>query len=347
MGPSSHISGSDGSPNRPRTPRGGVPTGACFANGRACVATGLILLLSGCARPAPQPDDSRLRLVSTAPNLTEIVCALGAGDLLAGRTESCDYPPEIVPRVPVTGGFGTPYLEPLLAARPTHVLETVLADPDFARRLGALHIPVVHVPCTRLDEIPGAILQLGGLTGRAAEAQRLAGAIRDGIGAARADNAARGQRPRVLLLFAPDTPITAGRNAFVSELLELAGGDNVAGSLIIDYYHVSLEWVITQDPDILLCLFETRARDPYTLFEPQTGWSALSAVRQRRVYTVADLSTVSRPGPRVLAGLAQLKALLARDEARPRLGVPLPDVTAPAHSDTNAQMHSRTNELTH
>jgi iron complex transport system substrate-binding protein len=241
------------------------------------------------------------------------VCAIGAGDLLVGRTESCDYPPDAVRRVPVTGGFGTPYLEPLLAARPTHVLKTVLADPELTRRLESLRIPVVHVPCTRLDEIPVALGQLGALTGHTAEAQRLTDTIRAGIDRARAEGAALNRRPSVLLLFAPDTPITAGRNAFISELLELAGGTNVGASSLSDYYHVSLEWLILQNPDIILCLFDTPACEPYTLFNNQVGWKALSAVQQRRVYTVADLNTVSRPGPRVLEGLAQLIQVLSVD----------------------------------
>lgn len=276
------------------------------------------LLLAGCARrqqPA-QPEPSGLRLVSTAPHLTECLFAIGAGGLLAGRTESCDHPPEGVARIPVTGGFGTPWLEPLLAARPTHVLETVLADPEIARRLRALGIPVVHVPCTRLDEIPAALRQLGTLTGHAAQAEPLADAITAGLAAARTDTARLTCRPRVLLLFAPDTPITAGRHAFIAELLECAGGANIGRDSAIDYYHVSLEWIITQDPDLLLCVFDTAGRDPLTLFTPQLGWNALRAVRDRRVYAIPDLSAASRPGPRVLEGLAQLQTLLADDARR-------------------------------
>ena len=280
---------------------------------RRAALTLCAVLLCGCAREAPPPAAAGLRLVSTAPNLTECVCAIGAGDLLVGRTEACDYPPETVRRVPVTGGFGTPYLEPLLAARPTHVLETVLAEPDVSRRLQALHIPVVHVPCTGLGEIPEALRQLGALAGHLPEARCLAGRIEAGLAAARAEGAALTRRPRVLLLFAPDTPITAGRNAFISELLELAGGANIGGASAADYYHVSLEWVMLQNPDMILCLFETPASDPCTLFASQTGWSALDAVRRRRVYAMADLNTVSRPGPRVLEGLAQLKDVLSRD----------------------------------
>lgn len=283
---------------------------------RLAVFGGIALLLSGCSHSATQPDDSHLRLVSTAPNLTECVFAVGAGDLLVGRTESCDFPPGSVDRIPITGGFATPYVEPLLAARPTHVLETVLADPDIRRRLDALHIPVVHVPCTRLDEIPGAVRQIGTLTHHDAEAQPLAAALRAGIDAARAENRCPTSCPRVLLLFSPDAPITAGRNAFVSELLRLAGGSNLGDESAIDYYHISLEWLLKRDPDIILCLFESSAQEPVTLFQKQTGWSALSAVRNRRVYTVPHLDTVCRPGPRLLEGLADLKRVLQLDSSR-------------------------------
>jgi len=277
----------------------------------------VLLLLAGCSRISQQPEGvGPLRIVSTAPNLTECVCAIGAGDLLVGRTESCDYPPEELRHVPVTGGFGTPYLEPLLATHPTHVLETVLADPEIKRQLQALKVPTVHVPCTRLEEIPDALCQLGTLTGHEDQANRLAESIRTGIGLARAEASKPAHRPRVFLLFAPDTPITAGRNTFISGLLELAGGTNIGKASTIDYYHVSLEWLLQENPDIILCLFETPADEPVSRLATQTGWSSLKAVRERRVYTVRDLATVSRPGPRVLKGLAQLKEVFARDAQR-------------------------------
>ena len=269
-------------------------------------------LLAACSRhPAPPPDAATLRLVSTAPNLTECVFAIGAGDTLVGRTDVCDHPPAAL-AIPATGGFGTPWLESLLTLRPTHVLETVLADPAIRERLAALGIPVVHIPCARLAEIPGALRQLGALTGHTAQADALADAIQRGITAP----PPAPDRPRVLLLFAPDAPITAGRDAFIAELLELAGGINIGRGSTSDYYNISLEWIITQDPDILLCIFETAGRAPASLFTGQTGWKSLRAVREGRVYTVPDLGSVSRPGPRVLEGLAQLKAVLTHDANR-------------------------------
>ncbi|NLG29158.1 MAG: ABC transporter substrate-binding protein, partial [Chloroflexi bacterium] len=272
-------------------------------------------VLAACIRQAPLPTDAGLRLISTAPHLTECLCAIGAAHLLVGRTAACDYPPETVHAIPVIGDFGTPWLEPVLSVRPTHVLETVLSDPALRDRLTALHIPVVHVPCTRLDQIPGALRQLGALCGCSARADRLASDIQCGLERARQTAASRLIRPRVLLLFAPDSPITAGRNAFVAALLEHAGGINIGHGLDADYSRVSLEWIIDQDPDLLLCVFETASR-PVDAYAGQTGWRSLRAVRSGRVYTVSDLNTVSRPGPRVLDGIAQVTAILDRDAER-------------------------------
>ena len=294
---------------------------------RRVVAFWLALALSAltaCIRQDPLPTDSGMRLVSTAPHLTECVCAIGAGHLLVGRTATCDYPPEVVSEISVVGDFAVPWLEPLLAVRPTHVLETVLSDPALRDRLTALNIPVVHVPCTRLDQIPDALRQLGTLCNRSARANQLADEIQSGIERARQAASSRQTRPRVLLLFAPDVSITAGPNAFVTTLLELAGGVSAGHDLEADYPRVSLEWIITQDPDLLLCIFETTL-PPLEVYAGQTGWRSLRAVRSGRVYTVTDLNTVSRPGPRVLDGIAQIKAVLDQDAERFAKQSPAPD----------------------
>jgi len=265
------------------------------------------LALAGCRR-APPPPGGALRLVSTAPNLTEILFAIGAGDCLAGRTDVCDYPPEAA-RVPITGGFANPWLEPLLAAHPTHVLECALENPALEQHLAAHNIPLVHIPCARLRDIPGAILQLGALTGRQAQAQALAERIRAHVSTPGPQPPAP---PSVLLLLAPDTPITAGADTFVSELLTLAGGANAAAHAA-GYHRVSLEWLLARNPDIILCLFDPQGQDPAALFAARTGWKALTAVREGRVKAVPGLDTVLRPGPRVLDGLEQLRSVM-RDE---------------------------------
>lgn len=299
-----------------------TPLGA-FLPLRVCIPTGLIigcvflqlLFGSGCKPSEAMPDPLRLRLASTAPNLTECIFAAGAGPLLVARTECCDYPPE-AQALPITGGFGTPWLEPLLATHATHLLETVLADPGMEQHLAELKINVVHVPCTRLGDIAKALRQIGQLAESQAQAEQCASVIESGLQAAQTELAQTTHRPRVLLLFAPDSPITAGSNAFVAELLELAGGINLGSCETTPYYRISLEWVLTQDPDLLICLFETTHNAPLHFFEQQIGWKSLRAVQAQRVYVPSDLNTISRPGPRVLDGLKQFKTILARDAIR-------------------------------
>jgi len=277
----------------------------------ALAVTGLcaLLPLAGCKRAEPPQGDAP-RLVSLAPNLTEIVFAIGADGLLVGRTDVCDYPPEAA-RIPTVGGFAAPRLEQLLAANPTHILECSLADASVKGLLATLGIPLLHIPCSRLDDIPQAIEHVGELTGQEAQAQPLAEHIRAGLAQARAANTTHAPPPSVLLLFAPDLLITTSTNTFVSELLALAGGTNAAAEVGgTDYFHVSLEWLLARDPDIILCLFDTQGKPPTSLFDTRMCWGSLQAVRNHRVKTLADLNTVLRPGPRVLEGIAQLKACL-------------------------------------
>ncbi|HRU20528.1 MAG TPA: hypothetical protein P5125_09240, partial [Kiritimatiellia bacterium] len=79
----------------------------------ACWLALALSALTACIRQEPLPADSGMRLVSTAPHLTECVYAIGAGHLLVGRTATCDYPPEVVSEIPITGDFAVPWLEPL------------------------------------------------------------------------------------------------------------------------------------------------------------------------------------------------------------------------------------------
>lgn len=275
----------------------------------------LITLCLGC-RPATPPQDAALRLVSTAPNLTEALFAIGAGDLLVGRSSACDHPSPQIAAVPIVGDYAFPWLEPTLAQSPTHILTTIIPDPQLKALLTMSKLELITLPCEELAQIVPTLLQLGQLTEHRTAAQKLAQSIQCGLTEAYARTNHFTRRPRTLLLFAPDTPITAGKRTFVSALWELAGGQNISRQNTAAYYHVSLEWIVQHDPEIILCLFDSSRGNPHTLLAQQMGWQSLSAVQEGRVYTLDNLAPVSRPGPRVLMGLQQFEDLLAHDRAR-------------------------------
>ncbi len=271
-------------------------------------------LFMGCKReasPNPPPAATSLRVVSLAPNITEIVHAIGADDLLVGRSSACDYPPDVVKRVPVVGDFGVPSLEKMLGVKPDLVLFADMADDSFARKLERAELRNARVRCTRLDEIPPAIRLVGILLHRDQPAKALAANLEQAFQDARRNAPPPGQRPSCLVLIWHDPFMAAGRNSFLSDLVTLAGGRNIGDEIDRDYFQASGEWVLARDPDIVLCCVMAGKTPVKELLARQPGWDRLKAMRTGRVFEGFDNNLVLRPGPRVLEGLDILKRCIS------------------------------------
>jgi iron complex transport system substrate-binding protein len=276
----------------------------------------LLAVLAGCSRarpPAPATGD-RPRLVSLAPSLTELVCAIGAADALVGRTSVCNYPADTLAHVPVVGGFGEPSMERLVAARPTVVVEVDLADETMGRRIDALGLRRERIPCSRLDDVPKAARRLGELTGRRAEAEALAAQIERGVAALRHEAAAVTNRPGVFVEIWHDPVMTVGGGSFLSELVWLAGGSNVAAEVSREYFQVSGEWVVARNPDAVLCLYMGGPDGARAGVGRRPGWSGVAAVARGAVYDGFENDAMLRPGPRVLEGIEAMRRRI-RDAA--------------------------------
>jgi len=249
-------------------------------------------------------------VVSLAPNLTEIICALGAGEMLAGRTSACDYPPDIVTNVPIVGGFGKPSLEILLSIDPDLLLEVALEDEGAARKIDELGIVRRRVPCNTVDDIPRAILEIGRLLGRKSKARELA----DGLIAELKDLSRMAshssRRPSVFVEIWHDPLMTAGKGSFVSELVSLAGGRNIGDEVMKEYFKVSSEWVLSRDPEIIVYLGPRGKKTARELTMSRAGWKSIRAVRDGRVCDRLNPDVVTRPGPRVLEGIKQLRSCI-------------------------------------
>ena len=278
----------------------------------------LALALTGCkpaTRPAATPlPTGPVRVVSLTPSITEIICAIGAGDQLVGRTSACDYPPDIVARIPVVGEFGVPSLERVLAAKPDIVLFGDMADESMVQKLARVGLRQARVRCTRLDDVPTAIVAVGKYVHREAQANALAADLQRRIREARERTAPLQQRPRVLVLIWNDPLTAAGRNGFLSDLVTLAGGRNIGDTVDRDYFQVSGEWVIMQDPDIIVCFFMSNGKSGRQTVLGQPGWTGVKAVKTGRVYDGFDNNLVLRPGPRLLEGMESIRRCI--DEKR-------------------------------
>lgn len=280
----------------------------------SCVYIIVTGILAGCSDHAPNhvtQDDRTERVVSLAPSLTEIVCAVGAEDLLVGRTTACDYPPQVATDVPAIGGFGVPSLEMLVSVSPTLVLDVALADESVGRKIENLGLLREQVRCRRLDDIPQAIRHIGRLLGKTKRAQVLAEELETRTAELRKEAAATRERPSVYVEIWHDPMTTAGKRTFLSELIHLAGGHNIGDEVDSEYFQVSPEWVVARNPDIILCFYMARNHGARTLVLTRAGWQQVRAIRNRAVYDGFDNNLILRPGPRVLQGLEALRTTIA------------------------------------
>ncbi len=278
-------------------------------SGILCLFAALIFISGGCARKRELPaGENAPRVISLAPNVTEIICALGAEKMLVGRTSACDYPPGIVKNIPVIGGFGAPSLEALVNLRPTIVIDVDLEDESVAGMIKKIGIKHVRVPCARIDDVPGAIKIIGGMVGADSRADELANNLARQIMEMRSAPGLSGkERPTVFAEIWSDPLMTAGAGSLINEAIALAGGKNIAGEINKEYFSVSAEWVVSRDPDIIICLDFTKTND----VSARTGWAGMKAVRNGRVYSGLDNNLILRAGPRVLDGVGVLRECIS------------------------------------
>jgi len=284
---------------------------AMHSSAKLLVALLLAWSCSACGR-AKAPDAPGVRVVSLAPSLTEIVCAVGASDLLVGRTSACDYPPDVVTNVTVIGEFGKPSLERLLAQSPTLVLSIDLADETVGKKIETLGLHRERIRCRSLDDIPSAVEKVGVLLDRSARASELAARIKKDVDTLRAEAGRLESRPTVYIETWHDPPWTAGKNTFLSELVWLAGGRNIADEIDKEHFQASAEWVLSKNPDIILCLYMSIEGSAKDVVLNRPGWKDVAAVRNGKVFDGFNNDLLLRPGPRVVEGIRELKERISQ-----------------------------------
>jgi iron complex transport system substrate-binding protein len=263
----------------------------------------LLLALTSCAwaahwerddagREVAVPDQVH-RVVSLSPSLTNTVYALGAQSDLVGITNYTVYPPQAAHDKPSVGAVVGPSLEKIVALHP----DMVLALPDFngAETIGGLErigIPVFLFNTGNLSNIYRTVELVGRIMGREREASALIASLRVRESKVRAQSTSK-DKPTVLLVLSMDPLITAGRNAFITEMIQAAGARSVTDDLARDWAQMNVEAVLPRKPDYILLM----KSGPVSLKDMQqrAGWSSLEAVRRGRVIVADDRIQIAAP----------------------------------------------------
>ncbi len=241
------------------------------------------------------------QIISLAPSLTQTVFALGAEDRLVGRTRFCLWPPEAV-AIKSIGGPAVPEIESMLALKPDLILATTLTPIEVVRQIEALGVPIVIFKQEGVEGTFSDMQVIGRLTGTAAQAdaaiQKLEKRRRDL--SEKVD--AIGLRPRTLLLYGVDGLYSAKVGTFPSDMIELAGGDNVVKTTASDWPQLSMESIIEWNPEIILVTLRISGEENKLVdnviagWKEDTRWTTVSAVINQRIYILDD-TLMSVPGP--------------------------------------------------
>lgn len=254
--------------------------------------------------------DPPTRIVSLAPSVTEMLFAIGAGERVVGVTSFCNYPPEAQARPKVGGAF--PNLEVLLSLKPTLVLAPRdFIRPDMVAKLDQLKIPLFILETNSIEDVLRHIQTVGRMLGRTEQSDAVAGDLRRRVADVKTRTAGA-TRPRVFYVLNSDPLMTAGPGSFIHQLIELAGGANVAAGSPVAYPRLSLEEVIRQDPQVILFPVGDDEGIPEQEQERWLRWPTLSAVKQNRFVRIPSV-LLDRPGPRVVDGLERLARQLHPD----------------------------------
>jgi len=246
------------------------------------------------------------RIVSLAPNITEMLFALGLGDKVVGVTEACDYPEEALSK-PKVGGYFATSLETIINQDPDIVLSDG-HDPVSAQ-LENLGTTMVVIQPETIDGILRDIELLGQITGKEAEAKELVAEMQRRIDAVTAKMTGV-ERPTVFYVIDASEvarPWTAGSGSFIDAIIDLAGGMNIASSEG-PYSQFSLEALVSTDPHMIV-VDASHGEAFIPDFGSLPGWKEAGAVKGGRVYTI-DGNLTSRPGPRIVDGLEAMSRLI-------------------------------------
>lgn len=264
------------------------------------------------------------RIVSVAPNLTETVFALGAGDRLVGDTDYCDYPQEANEK-PRVGGPVNPSLEKIVSLTPDLVLATkAINRRETVEALARLGLAIYVTDPTSVDGMIASTERLGDVLHAEKTAAPLIASLRARL--AELDRRLAGvEQRRVLFVVWTEPLISIGRNTFIADALRRAGARS-AVETNEDWPHLSLEEIVHVQPEFLIFAGANagQVQQEIAKLREQPGWRDLDALRLDKIVIVSD--AINRPAPRMLDAIEQMARAL-HPEAFPASGA----APAPAH----------------
>ncbi len=242
--------------------------------------------------------DTIERAVSLAPNLTEIIFAVEAGDKLVGRTSYDNFPLE-AQKIPTVGDTLNPNIENIIALKPQVVLVSTASQIEtFTKQLESQNIAVFITNPNSLVGIYKTIYQIGEIFNKTEKAREVVDNLKQRVAdvEARTDTA---EDIKVFLQISKEPLFTIGKESFLNDLIYRAGGISVTENVATAYPKLSKETALALNPEAIILSDSEDNKEPNEVFKNSP------AVKNNKIFKInADI--ISRPGPRIVDALEQI-----------------------------------------
>ncbi|MFQ5664610.1 MAG: ABC transporter substrate-binding protein [Terriglobia bacterium] len=250
------------------------------------------------------------RIISLAPNLTEIVYALGLEARLVGVTNLCNFPPAARTK-PRVGDVLNPSVERIVELRPDLVLGTTAGNRRATvEALEHVGLPLYGINPRSVENIFTSIQHVAELAGVPHAGEKLVARLRARLGTLEA-RLRKTRAPRVLFVLWLEPLITVGNDTFLNDVLQRARADSITAHLALAWPRLSVEEVIERNPGYLVFPRTESIQKRWARLAGEAPWRQLEATRHDRIVWLDE--AILRPGPRIVEALEELARALHPD----------------------------------
>lgn len=255
------------------------------------------------------------RIIVLGPSLVEIFFSIGEGSKIIGVDESSDYPEE-VKKIKKVASFNSINYEEIVSLSPDLI---VMWSSGFSfskiKKIKDLGIPVFLSQSNKLSNIEELIRSLGYLTGNIDEASEIASAFVNKLNRFKK----KYKKNEIISVFYQvwDKPLqTLNKDHIITDIINICGGNNIFHSMHEIAPKVTIESVISNNPDLILIGSNGKEKDLW--LNDWNKWLMIDAVRNKKIYII-DPDLVVRESPRIIEGVEIVCDIL--DESRINLGI--------------------------
>jgi iron complex transport system substrate-binding protein len=251
------------------------------------------------------------RIISLAPNITEILFDLDLGEKIVGVTRYCDFPEKALKKEKI-GGLIDLNLERIIALKPDLIIGFRGNPIRTIERLRGLHLPLFVLEIGKnLETVFIIIEKIGTITQKEKKAEILVESLKKRYNKTQAALRNVQHEPRVFLSIHGTGLWTCGKGSFLNDLVEKARGVNIAGNIRRKWLHYNREQLIHDNPEVIIILSKSQREfsNVKDWIKNEAHLKGIKAVKTDRIYFL-DENLATRPGPRLMDALEELARIL-------------------------------------